>query len=131
MPNFTQPIVCKHTNKFDMGLIHGAGWILIGPLVGITVVGLGMLAGKFCNLVFVNQHLSVFIPDTEFWQRFAVVIFADSGVKTIVPAMHSTDQVIASNMAVGHQRTAMGTAPIEHSQVVVVTYEDQINLGNQ
>jgi hypothetical protein len=48
-------------------------------------------------------------------QLFGMVIFTDATIEPIVPPVNATNQVIAVDMAVRHQCSAMSTSSIENA----------------
>jgi phage terminase large subunit-like protein len=64
-------------------------------------------------------------------ESFAVVVFADAGVETVVPAVHAADQVVAFDMTVRHQRAAVCTTTVQHGDLVIVTNDNEVNIGNK
>ena len=126
-----QPVVGELANEFDVGLIRGAHRVLKCPLIGVAVIGLRVRALPGEDFFFIHPHLVLLHPGVELGQDFAVVVFADPGVVAVIPAVHTADQVVAGDVAVGHQRAAVGAAPVQYRNPVVVADDHQVNVGNQ
>ena len=101
MTDLAEPFVGELANEFYMRLIDSPGVILKIALVTIALIRLRMLPRPGANLVFIDTDLVVLDPGVELWQRFAVVVLADTGIETIVPAVHTADQVITGDVTVG------------------------------
>ncbi len=83
------------------------------------------------DLVLVDPDLAVLDPGVELGQNLGVVVLADAGVEAVVPAVHAADDILAIDMAIGHQCPAVGAAPVEHADLRVVADDDQVDTGNE
>jgi len=45
--------------------------------------------------------------------------------------MHPTDQVVAPDVAVGHQGTPVDASAVQHRDLVVVAYDYEVDPGDQ
>ena len=114
-----------------MRFVGRTGRILICALVRVTIIGLRMCLRPLRDLILVYPHLTVFYPSAEFRQCFAVFVFADTGVDSIVPTVDTADEIVAIHMPVGHQRTTMSAASVQHADGIVIADNDQVNVRNQ
>ena len=112
MTNFAQTFISQLANKFHIGFIGGADRILKCPLITVALVRLRMTSRPRGNFIFIDADLAIFDPAVELGQRFGIVVFANTGIHPVVPAMHSANDVVTINMSVGHQGAPVGTASV-------------------
>ena len=91
---FAQAFRCQLANELDVRFVASAGVILKNTLIGISGVRLRMCRRPRFDLVLINPHTAFLDPRIKFRQSFAVIVFADTGIKTIVPKVDAANQVI-------------------------------------
>ena len=64
-------------------------------------------------------------------KRLGVVVFADSGIDAVVPIVNSAKKVVAFDMPVAHQRSAMEATSVEHRDVIVVADNDEVDFARK
>ncbi len=97
--------------------------ILIHALVAVSVIRLGIVTLPSCDLVGVDDDVVVLHPRREHSQPFIVVVGRDAGRNAVVPAMHTTDQILAGHVAVGHEGATVKTSAVEHSDFVIGAHD--------
>ena len=98
---------------------------ILVPLEGLRVV-----LPPSADLVRVDQNLAVLSPRGELGQDFFVIVFADAGIEAVVPVVDAADQVLAVDMAVGHERAPVQAAAVEDRHVVVVAHDAEIDVAD-
>jgi hypothetical protein len=83
------------------------------------------------DFFFVDHDLAIFNPGSELGQGLTVIVFADTGVETVVPTVHAADQVVAFDMTVRHQCAAVRTTTVQHGDRVIVTNDNEVNIGDK
>ena len=99
---------------------------IVVPLEGLRVV---LLPGA--DLVGIDQDLAVLHPRGELGQHLRVIVLADAGIESVVPVVHAADQVLAVDMAVGHERAPVQAAAIEDGDLVVVAHDAEVDVADQ
>ncbi len=64
-------------------------------------------------------------------EALAVVVGADPGLESVVPAVQATDQVVTFDPTVGHQGAAVQAPAVEHRRVVTGSHDDQVDPADQ
>jgi hypothetical protein len=92
-----------------------------------------MRLGKGVNLGAIDEN-SVFIriqPGRELVERLVVVVLADAGVQAVVPLVDAADEVLAVDVAVGQEGTAVQAPSVQHRDLVPVADDDEIHLADE
>ena len=81
--------------------------IRVEALVCVPVVGLRVLHFPRSNFIGVDKDIVPFEPRTESLQPLIGIVGADTGSVAVVPVVHAANEVLALNVAVGKQGSAM------------------------
>ncbi len=129
--DLAQALIGQITNEFDIRFVGRSRVILVDTLVGIALVRLRMGFGPGFYLILIDQHITVFDPRVELRQRFRVLVLTDTRVEAVVPTMHATDQVIAFDETVRHQRATMRTTAVHDRHFVIESNYDEIDISDK
>jgi hypothetical protein len=78
------------------------------------------------------DHVSLFVDHgAEALQCLVIVVFADTRVVPIVPAVDTAAEVPPIDIAVREQRAPMMTTPIHHSDLIVEADYDEIYVRHE
>jgi hypothetical protein len=102
MTRFAQTFAGEFANELHVRFVTAPRMVLVDALVRVSLVRLWMLSRPLLDLILIDKYLAVFDPRGELGQRFARVVLANAGIQTVVPEVHTTDQVVALHEAVGH-----------------------------
>ena len=117
---------CSH--QPSVWLVGRSVDVLKFPLIRVEVVGLRVIGFPLSDFVDVDHHLVAVKPRRELVQPLTVAVAADAGAIAVVPAVHTTDEVVAANDTIGHHHATMLAAAIEHRVVVVKPHDHQVDV---
>jgi hypothetical protein len=110
-----------------MGFVGRARRILIGSLVAVMIERLRMLPLPRGNFIAIDPDLIIFHPGGELCQLFGVVVFTDAGIQPVIPVVYATDEIVALDIPIRHQGTAMRATSVQDGNVVVVLHDDEVD----
>ena len=115
------------------GFLGPAVYVRIQAEVLVALVGLRMRLGKGVNLGAIDEHgvLIRIQPGRELVERLVVVVLADAGIQAVVPLMDAADEVLAVDVAVGQEGTAVQAPSVQHRDLVPVADDDEIHLADE
>ncbi|MPM88047.1 hypothetical protein SDC9_135148 [bioreactor metagenome] len=133
VPGPGQAVAGQHPDVRVLGLLGAAVDVGVQPLIGLAVVRLGVLLLPGRDLVPVDQHRvgRGVDPGREPRQHLVIGVRADPRRDAVVVPVHTADQVLAADEAVGEQRAAMQASPVEHRDLVVVADHHQVDARHQ
>ena len=115
-----------------MRLLQGAvTGVSIEPQIGFAEIGLRVLMRPSIDLILINQNIIAIDPSLELGQLFLIFVKRHAAVESVVPVMHTANEVLTTQKAVRHQRAPVQTATIEHRHFVIDAHDDKIDLAHQ
>ena len=131
MADRLQPVAAQLLDAPHVGLVGGAVRVGVHTEIGVTVVGLGMLACPIADLVAVDDHRSVLDPRAESVQALAVVVRADAGAEAVVQPWTPHKQVLVDDGAVGHEGATVEASAVEHRHLVVEADDHEVHVAHE
>ena len=131
MAGLGEPVLGVALDEPDMGLLGRGVSVGVEAEIFVAVEGLWVVLPPRSDLVRIDQDLAVLDPRRELGQDLCVIVFADARIEAVIPIVHAADQVLAVDMAVGHERAPVQTAAVEDRHVVVVAHDAEIDLAGQ
>jgi len=131
MPDAVEATGSELVNFFDVRLIRGAVVVLIHPLIYRRVVRLWIVDFPRSDLVGIYPDHAVLDPGRELVEDLRRVIGRNAGVEPVVPVVHSTYEVVATNRPIREERASMKAAAVEDGHIVVVADDDQVDIADQ
>ena len=64
-------------------------------------------------------------------QPILIVVAGHAGAELVVPTVHTADQIVPLDRAVGEKRPAMQTASVEHRMLVAEPNDHQVDGTDQ
>ena len=125
-----EPVPGIALDEPHMGLFGRGVGVGVEALIFIPIEGLRVVLPPSADLVRIDQNLAVLSPRGELGQDFFVIVFADAGIEAVVPVVDAADQVLAVDMAVGHERAPVQAAAVEDRHVVVVAHDAEIDVAD-
>ena len=116
-----------------MGFSRRAVEVRVQSEVPVPVIGLCVLLFPLPDLGGVYEHrvLVRVDPRPELVQYLVVGVLAHTGIVSIVPVVHPTDEVLTADVPVGEECAAMKASSVQHGDVVVVADDHEIDVLDQ
>ena len=105
--------------------------VLVESEILIPLKRLRVFGCERVNVGFFYQHIIAVDRRFEFMKRLGVVVFTDSGIDAVVPIVNSAKKVVAFDMPVAHQSSAMEATSVEHRDVIVVADNDEVDFARK
>ncbi len=131
MTDLFRPVPGQPVDLPDVRLVGRAGRVLIRPEVRLSVVRLGVLLRPGGDLVGIDVHAPVVDPRRESVEALLVRVRTHTGAEAVVPTVQTAHEVVAVDVAIGHQRAAMQASAVHHRDVVVEGHDHQVDIGDQ
>jgi len=126
VPHAIETLPGEILNVGNVRLLRSPMNIRVKAQVLVSPVGLRILIAPgfhFGRVDIDSVRLNVY-PGAKLLQDFRVVVLADAGVITEIPAMDTADEIWTLDGTVSEEGTAMKTAPVENRDLVFVSNDD-------
>jgi len=133
VPDLSQSVPGKFLNVCVVRFLGPSVGILIETQVFLSLIGLRVLLEPAHYLFLIHQHRIPFAvdPSSKLVEGLGVVVFAHSRVQAVIPSMHTTNQVMAVHVPIGHEGATVEAPPIENRNLLVMADHHQVHLRHQ
>ena len=132
MTGLAQPVPGIIADQSVIGLLGRAvACIGVQAQIIVAVEGLRVIPCPGSDFIFVDKHIAIFDPGSEFRQFLIVGIFGNTEIEPVIPIVNAANQIVATYKSVGHEGTAMQTSAIENRRFIIHAHDYKIDLADQ